>query len=59
MSTRTLDVIFVSAALLGALGCFYYYIRGVLNRDRLLARSAAIAFVVLSVAAVFYWWRVV
>ena len=57
MSERTLDVIFVSAALLGALGCVYYYIRGVLNRDRLLSRAAMITAIVLGVTAVAYWWR--
>ena len=57
MSARTLDVIFVCAALLGALGCVYYYIRGVLNSDRLLSRSAIITAMVLGVSAAAYWWR--
>ena len=59
MSARTLDIIFVSVAVLGALGSAYYYVVGALVKDRLLSRSAAIAFAVLSVAAVVYWWRVV
>lgn len=59
MSAGTLDIIFVSVAALGALGSAYYYVVGVLTKDRLLSRSAAIAFVVLSAAAVVYWWRVV
>ena len=59
MSARALDIIFVSVAVLGALGSAYYYVVGVLIKDRLLSRSAAIAFAVLGVAAVVYWWRVV
>jgi hypothetical protein len=57
VSAGTLDVMFVSVAVLGALGCVYYYIRGVLNSDRLLSRAAAITAMVLGVTAVAYWWR--
>jgi hypothetical protein len=58
VSAGTLDIIFVLVAALGALGSAYYYVVGVLTKDRLISRAAAIAFVVLSVAAVVYWWRV-
>jgi hypothetical protein len=58
VSARTLDIIFVSVAVVGALVSARYYVVGVLIKDRLLSRSAAIAFVVFGVAAMAYWWRV-
>ncbi len=58
MSPRALDIIFVSVALLGALGSARYYVQGVLSRDRLLSRSAAAAFLGFTSAAVVYLWVV-
>jgi hypothetical protein len=58
VSARTLDIIFVSVAVVGALVSARYYVVGVLIKDRLLSRSAAIAFAVFGVAAMAYWWRV-
>jgi hypothetical protein len=43
--------------MLAALGCGYYYVQGVLDRDRVLARLAAAGFFLFSVAAVLYFWR--
>jgi hypothetical protein len=52
------DVVFVAAAVLGALIAAHYYVVGVLKRDRLLARSAAAMFCMFTIAAVLYFWRV-
>lgn len=57
MSAGTLDVVFLAAAILGVLGSLYFYVVGVLTRDRLLSRVAAVTAVALGVAAAVYWWR--
>ena len=58
MSPRTLDIIFVSVALLGALASARYYVVGVLAKDRPLSRAAAAAFLGFCIAAVVYLWAV-
>ena len=58
MSPRTLDIIFVSVALLGALASARYYVVGVLEKDRPLSRAAEAAFLGLCIAAVVYLWAV-
>ena len=57
MSTKAWDVVFVAAAVFGALVGAWYYVVGVLQRDRLLARLAAGAFLVFSIVAALYFWR--
>ncbi len=57
MSPTTWDIIFVAAAIFGALASALYYVGGVRNQDRLLSRLAAAAFVAFSAAAVVYLWR--
>ena len=57
MSTRTWDALFVVTATFGALVCALYYVLAVLDRDRLLSRSAALGFFLLSITAVLYLWR--
>ena len=57
MSTRTWDVIFIGTAIFGALGCARYYVVGVLDRDRLISRTAAAGFFLCTIAAVLYFWR--
>jgi len=57
VSTRTWDVIFIGTAIFGALGCARYYVLAVLDKDRLLSRSAAAGFFVFTIAAVLYFWR--
>jgi hypothetical protein len=52
VSARTWDVLLFAAALLCAVGFAWYYVRGVLDGDRTLARMAAVGFFVLSVAAI-------
>ena len=57
MSDRTWDLVFIGGAIAAAVGCGYYYVQGVMDRDRLLARLAAVGFLIFSVAAVLYFWR--
>jgi hypothetical protein len=57
VSNRQLDFIFVGTALFAALGCARYYVVGVLDRDRLISRTAAAGFFVFTIAAVLYFWR--
>jgi hypothetical protein len=55
VSDRQLDYIFVGTALLGALGCAYYYVLAVLDRDRLISRTAPAGFFFCTIAAVLYF----
>jgi hypothetical protein len=55
VSNSQLDYIFVGTALLAALGCARYYVLGVLDRDRLISRTAAAGFFVFTIAAVVYF----
>jgi len=57
VSTRTWDLLFVGTAIFGALVCACYYVLAVLDKDRLLSRTAALGFFLLSIAAVLYFWR--
>jgi hypothetical protein len=57
VSDRTWDIVFIGVAMLAALGCGYYYVQGVLDRDSGLARLAASGFLLFSIAAVLYFWR--
>ena len=52
MSARTWDLVILAAAILCAAGFARYYVRGVLEGDRTLARAAAVGFFVLGAAAV-------
>lgn len=52
MSARTWDVLLFAAALLCAAGFAGYYVRGVLEGDKTLARVAAVGFFFLCAAAV-------
>lgn len=56
MSSRAMDIIFVSVALFGALVSARYYVAAVVDRDRPLSRTAAAAFVGFCLAAVVYLW---
>ncbi len=55
---RTWDVVLLAAAILCAAGFARYYVRGVLEDDRSLARAAAVGFLVLGAAAIFSLLRV-
>jgi hypothetical protein len=51
------DALFVAGAVLGALIAARYYVVGVVERSRLLARSSAASFFLFTIAAVLYFWR--
>ena len=40
-------------------GSFYYYVAGVVDENRALSRSAALAFLVFAVAAVVFFVRII
>jgi hypothetical protein len=52
MSVQTQDGILLAVALFTMASCVYFYIAAVVDEDRALSRSAALAFVVFCVAAV-------
>ena len=55
MSAETRDLLLLAIALLTMAGSAYYFVVAVLDGDRLLSRSAALAFFVFGVvAAVFF-----
>jgi hypothetical protein len=58
VSDRTWDIVFIGVAIVAAIGCGYYYVQGVIDRDRALARLAAVGFFVFTIAAELYFWRV-
>ena len=58
MSPRTLDIIFVSAAVFGALISARYYVVGILIKDRPLSRAAAFGFLGFCLAAAVYLWAI-
>jgi hypothetical protein len=51
MSTETLQLFMVVVALLAALAFAYYYVRGVLDKDRLLSRVSVIMFLLFGAVA--------
>jgi hypothetical protein len=52
VSTETLQLFMVVVALLAAVALFYYYVRGVLDKDRLLSRGSLLGVLVFGVVAV-------
>jgi len=40
-----------AAALVAVVGCMYYYVRGVIDEDRLLSRSAVVMFLLFGAVA--------
>jgi len=53
-----LDIIFVSAAVFGALMSARYYVVGILIKDRPLSRAAAFGLLGFCLAAAVYLWAV-
>ena len=54
MSTGLFDVLILIVALFAVVASFYYFVAGVLSHDRLLSRSAMVAFVLFGVLAAVY-----
>ncbi len=52
MRNDTLGLLFFGVALFAAVGSVYYYVMGVLERDRLVSRAAVVGFLVFGAAAV-------
>ena len=55
---ETREIMLFVVALVAAAGSARYYVTAVLDGDRLLSRSAAVAFVVFGVAAVVFFVRI-
>jgi hypothetical protein len=54
VSTGLRDTLVLAVTLLGMVAFAYYYIRGVLENDRLVSRAATVAFVLCAVLAVVF-----
>jgi hypothetical protein len=54
VSTSLFDVLILIVALFAVVASFYYFVTGVLSNDRLLSRSAMVAFVLFGVLAAVY-----
>ena len=54
MSTGLRDTLILAVTLLGMLAFAYYYVRGVLENDRLVSRAATVAFVLCGVLVVVF-----
>ncbi len=54
MSTGLRDTLILAVTLLGMVAFAYYYIRGVLENDRLVSRAATVAFVLCAVLGVVF-----
>ncbi len=54
MSTEMLQLFMVVVALLAAVALMYYYVRGVLDKDRLLSRGSLLGVLVFGVLAVIF-----
>lgn len=58
VSTQTRDGILLAVSLFAMAGCVYFYFAAVVDEDRALSRSAALAFFVLGAAAVVLFVRI-
>jgi hypothetical protein len=54
VSTGLRDTLILAVTLLGMVAFAYYYVRGVLERDRLVSRAATVAFVLCAVLGVVF-----
>lgn len=54
MSTETLQLFMGMVALLATVAFLYYYVRGVLDKDRLLSRGSLLGVLVFGVLAVIF-----
>jgi hypothetical protein len=59
VSPAARDALNLALCLLFAAGSFYYYVAGVVDENRALSRSAALAFLVFAVGAVVFLVRIV
>jgi len=54
VSTGLRDTLILAVALLAMVAFAYYYVRGVLAKDRLVSRAAAVAFVLCAALGVVF-----
>jgi predicted PurR-regulated permease PerM len=54
VSTGLRDTLILAVTLLGMVAFAYYYVRGVFEKDRLVSRAAAVAFVLCVVLGVVF-----
>jgi hypothetical protein len=54
VSTGLRDTLILAVTLLGMVAFAYYYVRGVLENDRLVSRAATVAFVLCGVLGVVF-----
>jgi hypothetical protein len=54
VSTGLRDTLILAVTLLGMVAFAYYYVRGVLEKDRLVSRAATVAFVLCAVLGVVF-----
>ncbi len=54
MSTGLRDTLILAVTLLAMVAFAYYYVEGVLEKDRLVSRAAAVAFVLCAVLGVVF-----
>ena len=54
MSPGLRDTLILAVTLLGMVAFAYYYVRGVFERDRLVSRAAAVAFVLCAMLGVVF-----
>ena len=57
MSPGLRDTLILAVTLLGMVAFAYYYVRGVFERDRLVSRAAAVAFVLCVVLGIVFVMR--
>jgi hypothetical protein len=58
VSAETRDLIMFAVALVAVVGCMYYYVRGVIDEDRLLSRSAVVMFLLFGAVAAIMFVRI-
>jgi hypothetical protein len=58
LGARAQDLLLLTVAILAAVGCAYYYIVAVLDGQRALSRSEALAFFVFSLQVAVYFRKV-
>ena len=57
MSTGLRDTLILAVTLLAMVAFAYYYVQGVLKKDRLVSRAAAVAFVLCAALGVVFGMR--
>ncbi len=59
MNLTPQEILVIATALIATAVSSYIYVMGVLDKDRMLSRSAAAAFFVFGIVAVVFFWRAI